>query len=95
MDIDQVRVIVRETCNAMEKKPKHKKLEFSKGIIVFASVIFGLTWAVGAVSWFIWRDFPQGLAQLTTALYGVALTIYGAKAGIENRAKIGAGIGID
>lgn len=90
VDIETIKIIVRETCNVVENSyaQMQKPREFSKCVIIFASVMFALTWIVGAVSWFMWREFPAELAQLVTALYGVALAIYGAKAGIENHTKI-------
>lgn len=62
---------------------EHHRLEFSKKIIIFASVIYALTWVVMVVSWFLYRDFPMEIKEFTTYIYGVAIAFYFGKSAYE------------
>ena len=63
-------------------------MEFSKKLMVFASLMFAATWGVATFSWFASGGYPEGLAQLATWLYGAALAMYGGKSAYENGIKL-------
>jgi hypothetical protein len=63
-------------------------METSKTLILFASVMYVLTWVVAVYSWFTAEALPDELMKYTTYLYGTALAIYGGKSAFENKAKI-------
>jgi len=63
-------------------------INFSKKLMVFASVIYAATWLVMVYSWFALRESPDTLKEYTTYLYGAAFAFYSAKSCIENKAKI-------
>jgi hypothetical protein len=65
-----------------------KKAQTSKALILFASVMYMLTWIVAVYSWFNSGLLPEELMRYSTYLYGVALAVYGGKAAYENKAKI-------
>ena len=72
-----------------KRKPeKRKRMETSKALILFASVMYALTWVVAVYSWFTSGTLPEELMKYATYLYGVAMAIYGGKAAFENKAKI-------
>ena len=63
-------------------------MEFSKKLMIFASLMFAATWGVATYSWFAMGSFPEGLAQYVTWLYGAALAVYGGKSAYENGIKL-------
>ena len=65
---------------------KHK-MEFSKCILIFASVICAGTWVIAVVSWLLWREFPAELVQYTGWFFG-AVAAYMGKSAYENKPKI-------
>jgi hypothetical protein len=69
-----------------------KAIQTSKALILFASVMYSLTWAVAVYSWFEKAVLPEELMRYATYLYGVALAVYGGKAAYENKAKIENGL---
>ena len=77
--------------DSAKRKGKNIKMEFSKKLTAFATAIYGLTWAVAVVSWFMYREFPQPLMEYGTWLYGATLAFYKTKALIENKSKYGSG----
>jgi len=68
-----------------------KNMETSKALILFASLMYTLTWVVAVYSWFSVSVIPNELLKYATYLYGVALAIYGGKAAYENKPKIASG----
>ena len=105
MTDNDIKHIVAETINeiyprggipARPRAPtRHKKMEFSKKLLAFASVLYAATWIVAVFSWFTAGEIPSELLQYSTWLYGASLAIYGAKAGVENKYKIENGSGED
>ena len=73
---------------AMRKPHHEKKLEFSKRLMIVASVLCSGTWIASALAWFIWREFPYDLVQYTVWFYGATFALYMAKACYENKLKI-------
>ena len=63
-------------------------MEFSKKLIVFASVMYALTWAVIVIT--IFRDGgpPWRLMEYLSWVYGAAVCCYCGKSAYENGAKI-------
>jgi len=71
---------------------KYKKgTEFSKKLMIFASVMYGATWVVAVISWFALGETPRELISYTTWLYGAALATYSGKSAYENKPKIARG----
>jgi len=68
-------------------EPK-KRMQFSKKIVIFASVVYAVILTVCVVSWFMYREYPVDFKENATWLYGAALAFYNAKACIENKCKI-------
>ena len=58
-------------------------MEFSKKIMVFASVLYGATWTVVVFSWFSLGEIPLYLIQFATWLYGAAFVSYCCKSAYE------------
>jgi len=69
------------------RHPHRRKMEFSKCIMLFISIICGATWIAATVAWFLWREFPTELVEYTQWFF-VAAAAYMVKSGYENRAKI-------
>lgn len=87
LDIKKITELVTHNLrNATEDKPK--KREFSKTLMLFASVLVAATWIAAAASWFMWQEFPYELVRYTTWFYGTAIAFYMGKSGYENREKI-------
>ena len=59
--------------------------DFSKKLMIFASVIFALTWTAAVLSWFILRDVPDSVLQFVCVLYGALGVTYCCKEGYEYR----------
>jgi len=79
--------------NQISRKEPKPKAEFSKIMMIFASVLCGGTWIVAVVAYFLGLDFPTDLAGFALAFYGAVSVAYMAKSGYENRAKIECGRG--
>ena len=69
------------------------RLEFSKKLMVFASVVYSATWALAITSWLTMGEVPQELMLYTTGLFGSAFAVYGGKSAYENKPKIERGRG--
>ena len=63
-------------------------MEFSKKLIVFASVMYALTWAVVVVSVFRADEVPWEIMESLSWVYGAAICCYYGKTAYENGAKI-------
>jgi len=68
-------------------KPKKKKVEFSKKLILGASIFVGLFCIVSVASWFIIGDWPREIAEFFIWPF-IGIASYNAKTAFENRAKI-------
>ena len=69
-------------------KPSEEKLTFSKRLMVFACAIYTATWLTAVASWYFFGTIPDAIMGYGTFAFGVAITVYGAKSGYENHAKI-------
>ena len=67
--------------------------DFSQKIIVYASVMYALTWAVAVGSWFVSGATPEKLLEYSTALCAAEFVVYGGKAAYETKARIAASAG--
>ena len=67
---------------------KKKSMETSKALILFASIMYALTWVVAVYSWIENSIIPGELLKYSTYLYGASLAVYGGKAAYENKPKI-------
>ena len=67
------------------------RMEFSKKLMIYASVMYGATWIVAVVSWFAFGETPRELISYTTWLYGAAIATYSGKSAYENKPKISRG----
>ena len=63
-------------------------MEFSKKLIVFASVMYAATWAVIVVAVFRAAEPPWELMQSLSWAYGASVCCYCGKSAYENGAKI-------
>ena len=71
---------------APPKKPR--RMEFSKKLMAFASMMYTATWSVSVYSWFHMQIVPIELLQYATWLYAAALVSYKGKSAYENKPKI-------
>lgn len=101
MDVEEFKRIIREVLNEnkpseknlprkefQQRKVRKKAMEFSKKIMIFASVTYAATWLIAVISWFRMQLLPDELMKYSTFLYGVALAVYGGKSAYENKPKI-------
>ena len=63
-------------------------MEFSKILIIFASVMYVLTWAVIVAAIFGSGEPPWELMEMLSWVYGAAVVCYCGKSAYENGAKI-------
>ena len=63
------------------------QISVSKGIIIFCSVLYGLTWIVMTISWFMYREFPTEIKEYSTYMYSIAIAVYFGKSAYENGKK--------
>ena len=63
-------------------------MEFSKKLMVFASLMYAATWAVMAISIFGGGEPPWELMQSLSWVYGAAVCCYCGKSAYENGNKI-------
>ena len=63
-------------------------MEFSKRLIVFASIMYTATWAVIVISIFLANEPPWQLMENLSWVYGAAIVCYCGKSAYENGAKI-------
>ena len=82
-----------ERGGAMGRRVRRERLQFSKRLMVFASVMYALTWLVLVVSWAVFRELPQELMLYSTWLYGTAVGFYCSKSAYENGCKLKKGGG--
>ena len=68
-------------------------MEFSKILIIFASVMYVMTWAVIVASIFRADEPPWELMEMLSWVYGAAICCYCGKAAYENGNKIKRGYG--
>jgi hypothetical protein len=103
---DEVKSAVMEAIHEMGLSPKykkpirqnirHSKIAVSKKLMVFASIIYALTWMAYIFAWYHeGLEPPVGLKQMVTWLYGASLALYNGKSLIENKAKIEHGENIE
>jgi len=64
------------------------RTEFSKKLMIYASIMYGATWVVTVISWFALGEVPRELISYTTWLYGAAIATYSGKSAYENKPKI-------
>ena len=69
-----------------EHKPK--KIEFSKKLIIGASIFYGLMCIVALVSWFLIGDWPREIIVHFSWPYGATAVSYMCKSAYENKPKI-------
>ena len=63
-------------------------MEFSKKLILFASIMYAMTWAVIVTSIFRAEEPPWELLEALSWVYGAAVCCYCGKAAYENGHKI-------
>ena len=63
-------------------------MEFSKKLIVFASIMYAATWAVTAAALISAHEPPWQLLEMLSWVYGAAVACYCGKAAYENGHKI-------
>jgi len=85
-------VAAKESLPAQTSKPvntpKHKikkKMEFSKKLMVFSSLMYAATWAVTMYSWFVFSTIPDGLKEMATWLFGATVAFYNAKSVMDHK----------
>ena len=64
------------------------RMEFSKILLIFASVMYVATWAVIVISIFRADETPWQLMEMLSWVYGAAVVCYCGKAAYENGSKI-------
>jgi len=67
----------------MKKLMKKTSTELPAKLMIFACVIFALTWALAAMSWLTDGSFPHELKDYVMWFWGIALTIYTATHCVE------------
>ena len=63
-------------------------MEFSKKLIIFASVMYAMTWVVVVSAFFFAKEPPWGLLETLSWVYGAAVCCYCGKSAYENKSKI-------
>ena len=76
---------------SMVKKERRKKREFSKVLAVLNTGVYVFVLFFCLSVWVVKQDFPTDIFNAVTAQYTVTLSIYMAKAGMENYQKINQG----
>lgn len=71
-----------------ETEKEKRKLEFSKAITIIITCLFITTWVAGWASWFLINNVPNEMLEFITVPFGVVITGYFTKAGVENYGKI-------
>ena len=72
----------------MKEPTKRPRMEFSKKLIILATVIFAATWVIAVFSWFYFREAPAYLLRYSHLLYGASCCSYYCKTAYENKQKI-------
>lgn len=67
---------------------KYRKIEFSKRLMIFATVIFALSWVIAVFSWFYAGEIPVYLLRYSHLIYGACCASYYCKTAYENKPKI-------
>ena len=66
-------------------------MEFSKKLMIFASVMYAASWIVTVAAIFFAEEPPWGLIETLSWVYGAAVCCYCGKAAYENGHKIKGG----
>lgn len=67
---------------------KKHKLEFSKKLAILNTVVYVFVLLFCLLVWAFKQAFPNDIFNAVTAQYTVTLSVYMAKAGVENYQKI-------
>ena len=91
-DFDTKTIItgVLEGINIPKPPIRHikQKMEFSKKLMLFMSLIFAATWGLAVYSWIVGGEFPWELVEFVNLLYGASFVSYCGKSAYENKYKI-------
>ena len=89
-DIKSVVAEVLREANLRKPPIKHikQKMEFSKKLMIFLSVIFAATWGIAVYSWFAGGEIPWQLIEFVNWMYGASFVSYCGKSAYENKFKI-------
>ena len=87
IEVLQQKAASAQAAATSHSQPK-EKMEFSKWVMVIATLIFVGTWIVAIISWFIWRDIPTELIIFINICYGMGSSAYMCKTAYENKLKI-------
>lgn len=63
-------------------------LEFSKLITIMVTILFGFTWVVSWIMWYIKGTLPSELLSFISTPFGVVVSFYMGKSCLENVVKI-------
>ena len=63
-------------------------MEFSKKLIIFASIMYVATWIVIVISVFRVDEVPFELMEMLSWVYGAAVVCYCGKSAYENKYKV-------
>jgi len=72
----------------MKEPTERPRLEFSKKIMILATVIFAASWLIAVFSWFFMGEIPAYLLRYSHLLYGAGCASYYCKTAYENKPKI-------
>ena len=64
-----------------------RKTNLSRQIMIYCSILYGCTWIVMVVSWFMYRELPIEIKEYTTYVYSIAIAVYFGKTAYENGKK--------
>ena len=89
-DVKQVIAEVLREVKIAKPPIRHikQKMEFSKKLMIFVSVIFAATWGIAVYSWIAGGEFPWQLVEFVNWLYGACFVSYCGKSAYENKCKI-------
>ena len=94
-DLDVKQIVAGVLREANISKPpilnNKEKIEFSKKLMIFVSLIFALTWCVAVFSWIVSGELPGELLEFVNWLYGASFVSYCGKSAYENKCKIDKG----
>ena len=86
MNDNDIKAIIAEVLKEMNI-PK-QKMEFSKKLMIFASLIFAATWGLAVYAWIVGGEIPLKLIEIVNWLYGAVFVSYCCKSAYENKCKI-------
>ena len=99
MNTAEIEKAIEKTLNARQVHPtwqltvpgishSRAKMEFSKKLIIGASIFYGIMCVIALMSWFLFGEWPQEIIEHFSWPYAAVITGYMCKSAYENKPKI-------